>query len=290
MIPLYIMEEHNEAFLYWHQFIRDGLIPPAGNYLLHIDHHDDFEGGGYRFDPNHIPGDNMEEIRRITYRDLGIANFIAPAVYEKIFSTVHIVKNLAPAPLAKDEMVARCPDGKFLSCAKYLPFLHSEKKQNNESGYAFFNLLENGLGDIRIDGSLVPECGYVLDLDLDYFCWDNSLSTVKRKLLEITPEAYREVTADKYHPFRLFPVAMVFPVEIDGKYYLEYREELPPDKLPSRERILKRIENLMAWLKAQPVSPAVIDICTSRFSGYLPADAYPFVKDEVLKALECLQE
>ena len=61
-IPVYIMEEHHEAFYYWNYFIECGLIPPKHNYLLHIDHHDDMEAGGYDWDFR-IPWESLEQIR-----------------------------------------------------------------------------------------------------------------------------------------------------------------------------------------------------------------------------------
>lgn len=92
-IPVYIMEEHHEAFYYWNYFIECGLIPPKHNYLLHIDHHDDMEAGGYDWDFR-IPWESLEQIRTFTYEKLGIADFITPALYQGIFDTVHIMKNL----------------------------------------------------------------------------------------------------------------------------------------------------------------------------------------------------
>ena len=42
-IPVTIMNEHRDAYWHWHWIIDQGIVPHDGNYLLHIDHHDDFE-------------------------------------------------------------------------------------------------------------------------------------------------------------------------------------------------------------------------------------------------------
>ena len=287
MIPISLIEEHNEAFLSWHQFIQQGIIPPKGNYLLHVDHHDDLSTGGYRFNPNEVPT-NLAAIEKITYHDLGIANFIWPAVHEGVFSSVHVVKNRIPYPVETQEMVTICKDGVEILPQNYIPLIHAEKKQEKATGYSFFTKIENGLGTVHIDPARVPECGYVLDLDLDYFCWDDSLSTRYPKRIEITEKAYQEFWEDKYHPFRILPLAMIQAVVDDGKYYLEYKEDILPSPETTEERMQKRVDTLMAWLKEQTVRPAAIDICTSRFSGYLPSYAYPFIKDTVLDALKIL--
>jgi len=50
MVPLYIIEEHHEAFYIWNKTTEQGFLPPFGNTLLHVDHHTDFEGGSYGAD------------------------------------------------------------------------------------------------------------------------------------------------------------------------------------------------------------------------------------------------
>lgn len=119
-IPVYIMEEHHEAFYYWNYFIECGLIPPKHNYLLHIDHHDDMEAGGYDWDFR-IPWESLEQIRTFTYEKLGIADFITPALYQGIFDTVHIMKNLLPKPCTEMEFFVQRVGKGHLRQGKYIP-------------------------------------------------------------------------------------------------------------------------------------------------------------------------
>lgn len=53
-------------------------------------------------------------------------------------------------------------------------------------------------------------------MDLDYFCWDDSLLSVPEKRVEITKEAYEGCLADRYHPLRLLPARTVKPQVVGG--------------------------------------------------------------------------
>jgi hypothetical protein len=45
-IPIFIMEEHHEAFIVWNYAMRAGWIPVKENCLFHVDTHADM--GGYQ--------------------------------------------------------------------------------------------------------------------------------------------------------------------------------------------------------------------------------------------------
>ena len=67
-IPTIIIDEHNEAFYIWHYFIEKKFINRTENYLLHVDHHEDMECGGYDWDfsdKNNLP-ENTEEAKKFT--------------------------------------------------------------------------------------------------------------------------------------------------------------------------------------------------------------------------------
>ncbi|MBQ5375481.1 MAG: hypothetical protein IIU45_01285, partial [Lachnospiraceae bacterium] len=59
-------------------------------------------------------------------RALGIADFIAPTLWQGIFSTVHIMKNLVPRPLEAAEEFVRLTGGTVLTRGKYIPFIHAQ--------------------------------------------------------------------------------------------------------------------------------------------------------------------
>ena len=278
-IPVILVDEHHEAFAAWHIFREQGIVPHTGNYLLHIDHHDDMECGGYDWDFTHPP-QNVAEAKICLDEALGIADFIIPAVFFGLFDSVHILKNLAPVPLARQERFIFRKGCGELQCGNYIPFIHAPKKRDKDSGYRFFSRIDGGLGE----NDSYPD-NLVLDVDLDYFCWDDSLESAGEKKLEITADAYEELQADKNHPFRLFPRKLVKAVKQGGKYYLVYSEHLSPPPLPDEETIALRIRRLMAYLEASGVRPSGIDICRSSYSGYLPRSRAAFVEREFLTGL-----
>lgn len=283
MIPAYCMEEHHEAFYYWHLAIAEGYLKEKDNTLLHIDHHDDFEGGGYYWDFTQKLED-LEERRKFTYEKLGIADFIVPAIYEGVFSYMLNMKKVLPrAGLEEEKFVERIGNN-TLSVKDYKPFLHSKYKTDADSKYRFFTYREASLVSV---GNLKD---VVMDIDLDYFCWDDSLSTVEPKRMEITKAAYEEYKNDIYHPFRILPKIMVYAEEFEGKYYMRYQEPYTQEKIADEERIEKRVQRFFYWLKEQAFTPSLITICRSAHSGYLPAHRAEFVEQKVKAVLNELYE
>ena len=274
------MDEHNDAFFHWHYYIEKGYIPKEGNYLLHIDHHDDFVCAGYDGDLQDMP-QNPAQALQLVDRALGIADFIAPAIWQGIFSTFHILKNVLPMPFKDEEEFMSLKGTSELFRGKYIPLLHAQKRREKDSDYRFYTLRTGGL----MPGDEISGENVVLDVDLDYFCWDNSLSTVSPKRIEITRKAYMEYMSDRNHPFRLIPIKYVKAVEEDGRFYLEYKEHIAPNKRPSDERILKRMDKLLEWVKSMELNIAAIDVCRSSYSGYLPADKAQLVESEFMKRL-----
>lgn len=274
------MDEHNDAFYHWHLFIEHGYISSEGNYLLHIDHHDDYECGGYDWDLTRMPA-GAEEALRFVDQAVGIADFIVPALWQGIFSTVHIMKNLVPLPFSDTEDFVRIQNGCELIKGTYTPLLHRKKKCDGDENYRFFTHRTGGL----MDDERVEASNIVLDVDLDYFCWDNSLSSTPRKRIEITETAYREFMNDRNHPFRILPVKLLSVEEENRRFYLVYREQIAPDKEPDEARIVKRMDRLFQWFQAIDLQPAAIDVCRSSFSGYLPQTKAAFVEEQFMKRL-----
>ena len=285
MIPTVIIDEHNEAFHAWQLFIEQGAIEPTGNYLLHVDHHDDMECGGYDWD-FHEPIASTESARSFIDKCLGIADFITPALWYQTFSTVHIMKNLLPKALSVERQFVRLDGDQVLLFGRYIPFIHSPEKNNPDSRYRFFERIDGGLND----DDRYPSEGVVLDVDLDYFCWDNSLKSAPPKRMEITKAAYDEYMSDRNHPFRIVPRKFLTARELDGRYWLVYEEHTARNKLPTEERIVKRIDRLIKYLLDRQIKPKAIDICRSSYSGYLPKERAEFVEREFLSRLGRLFE
>lgn len=281
-IPIFTIEEHHEAYLLWRRAIAAGILPAQGGSLLHIDHHDDMEAGAYPWDMR--AGVSDQQAEEFTYQALGIADFIIPALYHGLFSELLILKSLLPIPMVKQERWVMLRGDDALICGNYLPFLHHEQRQSGNGNKRFFDQYSGGLSPFCPGGPAV------LDIDLDYFAWDDSLSGVPDKLIEITVEAYREFQADPCHPFRILPRRLVQVCEREGRYYLQYREYSRPNAPPTPERLQKRIGNFAAWLRENDIRPALISLCRSAHSGYLPPDLAPTVEAGVREALGQLYE
>lgn len=173
-------------------------------------------------------------------------------------------------------------DGKALKRARSVLSLTAERTQADPESYRIYTYREGGLhhGDRIVADSIV------LDVDLDYFCWDDSLMSVPDKRIEITEEAYEGFRADRYHPLRLMPVSQFSVTKDEGRYYLVYREGNLRDPLPNDRLILKRMDRLFQYLAEQGVRPKAIDVCRSSISGFLPSEKAAFVEESFMERLE----
>ncbi|MDO5391067.1 MAG: UPF0489 family protein [Eubacteriales bacterium] len=276
-IPVCLIEEHHEAYYCWHYFKEQGWIEKENNYLLHIDHHDDLASPAYLWDFSKMP-QNYEEAREFVYQALGIGDFIFPAVYEKLFSVVHLMLKVTPEEYENIERVIKAK-GTELLVKKYIPFIHEKYRKDPKSPYAFFTMRSGGLNPIKIEQPLV------LDVDLDYFCWDDSCATGTKSTIEITKEAYEDFQTNRYHPFRLMAKRIMQAEIRDGKYYLNCVSGKERDIIPDKEKMIGRIERVINWLSENQICPAAIDICRSAHSGYLPSEEAKFVEEEFLHRL-----
>lgn len=283
MIPVYCIEEHNEAFYCWGLAIRDGVLEAEKNLLFHVDHHDDLECGSYFIDFTRRIED-LEERKRITYEKLGIADFIIPAIYEGIFSEIYNMKRLGSGPFTHQEKVIKRIGSNTLSTADYVPFIHAPLRKKENGEYCFFRYHEGGMDNT---GRLKR---VALDIDLDYFCWDDSLRTAGLKRMEITREAYLEYLDNPYHPFRILPRRLLYAEEEKGRFYLSYQEPRSAEKEADEEAVIRRAGRFMEWLKEQDWTPGMITVCRSAHSGYLPSHKALLVEALVREGLEKLYE
>lgn len=274
-IPCMVMDEHRDAYWYWWQMIDAGWIAHKDNYLLHVDHHDDALGGGYAWDLHAMPS-SADEALAFTDACLGIADFIVPAMWQGVFSTWHALKSVLPAPIREERRMVRLSPREELVCEPYFPLLHKRLREEGGPERRFFDYREGGLAGA---GDMQSVHNVVLDVDLDYFCWDDSLGSRPNKRIEITKAAWDDYHADRNHPFRIIPKKLVRAVEEDGRYFLQYSESIARDPLPSERTITRRVDRLFRWLEERDVMPAAIDVCRSSYSGYLPAERAKLVEE-----------
>ena len=277
MIPLYIIEEHHEVFYIWNKAADDGFLPLFGNTLLHVDHHPDFECEAYgvEFD---VLFSSLDEMREFTYTCLGIADFICPAIYQGIFNEVVILQNYSPLLSKPEDKLLKLAGDGCLTAENPTIFSRSALSKP-EANHRFFTVRQGGLGDFSTPQTLA------MDIDLDYFCWDDSLSSVADKQLEITERSYRELTQNPYHPFRLLPKAWLRPVQEDGRFYLRYMGLPNPQPFAGKERVKKRMDLFRDWLVRNELTPCMISICRSRYSGYTPSPVWEEIEKNLLESL-----
>ncbi len=274
MIPVFRMEEHSEAYAIWHIAVEEGLIPASGNVLVHVDHHDDLECGPYDHDFTQ-PFPNVAQAMEFLRDGLGIADFIAPAFWEGIFDKMVNFKSIFPSNKPPQVKAVALRGTQELILRDYIPLTDSGNE--NVKAVDYLQLSLNPLPPIDVP--------VVLDIDIDYFCWDNTLSTGTPARLEITEEAYRAFRTDPRHPCRILAKRIVYAFEKDGRYYMQIRDPAPNPRETRDERIRQRVDKFMAWLKETELQPAVIDICRSRISGYCPSNKWEMVEGLVLEGL-----
>jgi hypothetical protein len=74
----------------------------------------------------------------------------------------------------------------------------------------------------------------------------------------------------------------------DGKYYYlinDYDEIYQERTYVSTEMISNRITELVAVLQREEITPLLITICRSRFSGFTPEDQWQFIETQLCSQL-----
>jgi len=279
-IPLYFIEEHHEAFLIWHEAIKKKCLPPKNNTLLHIDHHSDMMNPILRTSIQKLALDTPE-LRRFTYEELKIGDFIYPAIYQGVFNT--IIWLLQP-----DEVASPTPAKKYV-LSTYLNegkvFLINQVEPSASGSVSFIR------HDITIEDTInPPHQALVLDIDLDYFSTVEYQNRLIR--LEITQEQYEKFRNNKYHPLRF--EYHCFSEQIGDQYFMIFNQSedivIRNRGRVSNDEILERIDKICKWLSKNQINPAITVICRDNYSGYLPADQGEFIEQHLLNALESLYE
>lgn len=283
-VPLYIVEEHHEAFFIWNYAYYQGWIHPFGNTLLHVDSHDDMVIAQLNNSIDELE-DNLQEIYMYGYREFGIATFIIPAIYRGLINNYTFLSrhDSYNGPKSNRYVASYKSEGTFFKTGEANPLLRLQL-QSDESqwgNYQFYSYQEMGLGS-----RLSTPQPIILDIDLDFFSCDNSLSSTEKKI-EITEAAYLDFVNNKYNPFRIMPAAALSASKEADRYFLCYREwqEAPDLKKVSFDLIDKRINRFISFLKENNIKPRLIDICRSRLSGYTPADQWQYIEERLIAGL-----
>ena len=93
-VPIYVFDEHNEAFYFWHKAKHDGYINESLD-LFHVDAHNDM-GRVEKFKKSIYFPDNSQDgylkyYENIAKNELNLGNFIMPAVLNGLIKNVYFI-------------------------------------------------------------------------------------------------------------------------------------------------------------------------------------------------------
>ncbi len=295
MSPLrvFVVEEHHEAFIVWHEAIRRGLLRPANrNVLLHVDAHSDMRSDCFR-SPIPDPSCSAEAVKKFAYEELIISSFIVPALYQKVFYEVCWLLPSAQAESSdsgpkKGEkqyyyVKTRNQDRKAI-IVQPDPFQgFTDRSWEDRSPFCFYHQ--------TTAESFSTQSPVVLDIDLDYFCTLEKVDAFDR--IEITVEEYERCRTERYRQLNLH--FRHYLEVVGGRYYLCLNPCSRPfgegqRRKKSQAEIVSSLRDFSRFLETNQIAPAFIDICRSRYSGYTPDADWQFIEDSLLGELGRLYE
>ncbi|MBN1219836.1 MAG: UPF0489 family protein [Anaerolineae bacterium] len=277
-IPLFIVEEHHEAFFIWNYAGFKGLIPTTGNTLLHVDQHADMGLPRFHTSLKTLPA-QLSALAQFTYNQLCIGNFIPAAIYQGWFKEFYWLQHNKIKISQTLHVYSYHETGQTLLMTTNL----------HQAG-VFTSDRKSVLYELKtVNDPLPNKDGVVLDIDLDYFSCDKQYQTgnLGHTRIEISKEEYDQFITDRYHPLRINVGGVTTHVE-QGRYYLlvnAFSEVIPSTLKVMPTQILERIEQFGKFLQDNHIRPLLIDLCRSQFSGFTPADQREFIEKHLLALL-----
>lgn len=290
-ISTFLLEEHNEAFIAWHQAIDQGLISPdKDNALLHVDEHSDMAANQYKSSIYDAIG-TPDKIREFTYNELSIGGFIIPSILLGMFNKVYWVRQTHP-PKSRGSyaMFARSynSQGKKMKCSKLGGQEDIEQEIHPQSDLKKFDYHLFTIDEVNNHPNII------LDIDLDYFSCTGDPAKLKEIYIEITESEYLEFRENKHHPLKhLLLGHQIETLEAKGSYFYvvnNYNEIYPYKEYVDKNTILERIKHFVKTLKEKDIQPLMIDICRSKISGYTPEDQCEFIQEHLINELKLIYE
>lgn len=284
-VPLFIMEEHHEAFFVWHYAIQAGLMAPTGNKLLHVDEHADI-GAPRLFQSVDELGSDLDAIHRFAFNELSCFEFIVPSLYQGLFDELVWLRQ-APERKSDQLLIVRTPRraGQLFDLVAYN--LVNGKRALPPSAPADGHQVRY-LHQAEAD-PLPALNKVVLDIDLDYFSCEDAVNQAQR--LEVTQAEFEAFQTNRYHFLRISQGSRIKMREEGGRFFLylkNYQEAAPTPLRVSEETIVARLDRFAEFLARNHIQPQIIDIARSRFSGYTPSDQWAFIERQLLERLAAL--
>jgi len=284
-IPVFTVEEHHEAFIVWNYAAKAGWIPDKENCLFHVDAHSDMATPRFNKSIHELKSD-LSELKKFTYKELNIASFIVPACYQGLFNQVFWIKpnNINQSYTQQERYVRsfnqsgkRLISGKTESLPKEKDIIDPDRK-----------IFDYFLSTIE---QLPSHREVVLDIDLDYFSCSGNPNELKEIIIEITDDEYHNFIMNPYHRLNYIGFYNIEAVQQEGKslYIInKFNEKYSAKSKVDNQIVEERIDKFIDCLSSKHVTPFVIDICRSRFSGYTPGDQWNFIEGNLLEKLDNL--
>ena len=287
--PVYVFDEHNEAYYYWHKAKYEGYINGPLD-LFHIDAHSDMMKADGIQTSIYFPSDSqvgyLAYYKNLAKNEFNVGNFIIPAILNGLVRNVYYIfpkwKNYQ-AKRMKNNISSMLGEGKlFKHCLKI----------NKDTDPRLFQALPDfkhyNYSLLPIDR--VPKAKKViLDIDLDYFACSESNPSQTIFELEITKEQF--LKKEKFlQDENLKSAGLEFRfIEKDERFYARIANkrggEESKSHLPSKPEIVSEIDKLITTLKARKIRPVVVTISRSCTSGFCPKDDAEFIESELLQRL-----
>lgn len=287
-IPTYVFDEHNEAFYYWHRARSEGFLTRPLD-IFHVDAHSDM--GEVQTLERSIycnqeqTGDVLAHYRALALDELEIGNFMIPAVLNSLIRNIYFIypdwRQFKPRRRRKNVTTA-FGEGRV--------FKHGVKVPAGDAArmaLAYPDLKEYTYFETDIDRVPVRR-EVILDIDLDYFACNDSISNAMQYRIEITEDQFRNQDAFREQNPDLRYSGLEIAFEKTGKScqaIISFKQEPEESYLPTAERIEREIGWLVKCLRRKRIMPAVITICRSCISGYCPTDYFQMIEDRLLAAL-----
>ncbi len=287
-VPIYVFDEHNMAFYFWHKAKDEGYIDGPLD-LFHIDAHADMgmvekleKSIYYSADSSN---NYLKHYKDIAETELGIANFIIPAILNGLIRNVYFIypewRKFKPRR-KKLNVSSAFGEGNVLK--------HNLKLKDNKDKRVdlAFPDLQYYSYNIRIANQIPANRRVILDIDFDYFACIDTIQNHIHFDIEITPEQFNkknEILKDE----RLRFIELNFTFEKkNGTHYVTIAKKKSKEVsyLPTKREIEAEIDRLVSMLVTKKAKPAIITLCRSCISGFCPKDYSMYIETKLTERLQ----
>ena len=314
-IPVFIVEEHNQAFYVWWWAKQRGYYEGPAT-LFHFDAHPDMSIPHLDVSiyealalPNDVERTRMMKDFVDTYLDIG--SFIAPAICAGLVQNIYFIPpgNIIPTQRIiwqKKEKIIGSREGtgrEFIGGTLNRTMIHSMIFWNVlPEDYEFIDTVtlrrdvESVLTDaveytyIETTPNYLPkDKAVIVDIDLDFFSSLNSPAMRQPVTINITKEYYHKYKDSLYHPLRYVGLRPVFQRE--NNHYLLVLEPFHfavEDRI-NTEEVIRELADLCAHSIADTQNETkLLTISRSSKSGYTPSSQVEFIQETLLNALSAV--